>query len=208
MSPGDLRTDARSVKPGQLLVERARVIDLRIDSRHDVRGVEWRYDIGEDEAPTGFERVNDPPEEIGLAVSVEMVHRQRRDDEVEWPFRQRILQIPDEHGDSVRGKGVTGDGDHSWTPVDSDELRLGVAGKNPPGRLARPDAKFENRLGARARGGHCLILHLVVAGHGLAHHRQVTLRREVIVPHRSRTLTLRRVRSGCIAQHWRRQRRR
>ena len=69
MSPGDLRTDARSVKPGQLLVERARVIDLRIDRRHDVRGVEWRYDVGEDETPTGFERAGDPPEEIGLAVA-------------------------------------------------------------------------------------------------------------------------------------------
>ena len=55
----------------------SRVIDLRIDGRHDVRGVEWRYDVGEDEAPTGFERVGDPPEEIGLAVSVEMMHRQR-----------------------------------------------------------------------------------------------------------------------------------
>ena len=76
-----------------------------------------------------------------------------------------------------------GDSDHSRAPIDSDELRLRVAGKNPLGRLARPDAKFENRLGARARGGHCLILHSVVATHGLAHHRQVTLRREVIVPH-------------------------
>ena len=198
MSPRDLRTDARSIEPGQLLVERARVIDLRIDRRHDVRGVDWRYDVGEDEAPIGFERVGDPPEKIGLAISVEMMHRQRRNHEVERPFRQRVLQIPDEHADSVGGKGVTGDGDHSRTPVDSDELRLGVAGKNSPGRLARPDAKFENRFGARARGGHCLIFHLVVARHGLAHHRQVALRREAIVPHGHRTLTLRRVRSGDI----------
>jgi hypothetical protein len=120
-----------------LLVERARVVDLRIDRRHDVRGVEWRHDVGEDEAPTGVERFGDPPEETGLAVSVELMHRERRDDEVERRFRQRILQKADEHADSVGRKCVTGDTDHSRTRVDSDEPRLGVASNNAPGRLAR-----------------------------------------------------------------------
>jgi hypothetical protein len=48
--PGDLRVHARGFKPGDLLVEFARVIDLRVDRSRYVRGIDRLHDIGEDKA--------------------------------------------------------------------------------------------------------------------------------------------------------------
>jgi hypothetical protein len=73
VSPGDLRIDAAASSRATCSSSVLGVIDLRIDRRHDVRRVDRRHNIGENEAPTGVERFRDPSEKIGLAVSVEMM---------------------------------------------------------------------------------------------------------------------------------------
>ena len=46
VSPGDLREQARGFQPGELLVELAGVVDLRVDFRHDIRGIDRLHDVG------------------------------------------------------------------------------------------------------------------------------------------------------------------
>jgi hypothetical protein len=92
VSPGDLRDQARGFQPGELLVELAGVIYLRIDCRHDIRGIDGLHDVGQDEAAAWCEPAGDVSEEIGLSSAFEVVNCKSRDDEVERPFRQGILQ--------------------------------------------------------------------------------------------------------------------
>src|SRR6187397_2626937 len=172
------------------------MIDLGVNCGHNVRGVDRLNHVGEDETAGRVEAAGDASEEISLACAVEVVNRKSRYDEVERPFRQGVLESPYEQLDSIGRQAATGHLDHSGTGVDADELRVGVTVENSPGRLTRPGPELENRLGTDTRCGQGLVLQAVVAGYGLAHHRQVALRREVIVAHRSRSLDGRISRSG------------
>ena len=58
-----------------LLVELGGVIDLGVDGRHDVRGIDGLDHVGEDEAAGRVERVGDASEEIGLARAFEVMNR-------------------------------------------------------------------------------------------------------------------------------------
>ena len=78
MRPGDLRVHARGFKPGDLLVEFARVIDLRVDRSHYVRGIDRLHDIGEDKAAACGELPGDLPEQIGLACAYEVMYCKTR----------------------------------------------------------------------------------------------------------------------------------
>ena len=92
MSPGDLREQARGFQPGELLVELAGVVDLRVDFRHDIRGIDRLHDVGEDETAGRVERAGDALEETRLACAFEVMDCKSRYDEVERPFRQGIVQ--------------------------------------------------------------------------------------------------------------------
>lgn len=83
MSPGDLREQARGFQPGELLVELAGVVDLKVDSRHDIRGTDRLHDVGEDETAGRVERAGDALEEPGLACAFEVMDCKSRYDEVE-----------------------------------------------------------------------------------------------------------------------------
>lgn len=92
VSPGDLRDQARGLQPGELLVEFAGVIDLRVDCRHNIRGIDGLHDVGQDETAGRVELAGDASEEIGLACAFEVMNCKSRYDEIERPFRQGILQ--------------------------------------------------------------------------------------------------------------------
>jgi hypothetical protein len=92
VSPGDLREQARGFQPGELLVESAGVIDLRVDCRRNIRGIDGLHDVGQDETAGRCEPAGDASEEIGLSSAFEVMNCKSRYDEVERPFRQGILQ--------------------------------------------------------------------------------------------------------------------
>ena len=94
MSPGDLREQTRGFQPGELLIELGGVIDLRVNCRHNVRGIDRLNHVGEDETAGRVEPAGDASEEISLACAFEVMNCKSRYDEVERPFRQGILQSP------------------------------------------------------------------------------------------------------------------
>ena len=120
MSPGDLREQTSGFQPGELLVELAGVVDLRVDCRHNVRGIHRLHHVGEDETAGRVERAGDASEEIGLASAFEVMDCKSRYDEVERPLRQGILQSPYEQLDSIGRQVGTGHLDHSGARVDAD----------------------------------------------------------------------------------------
>ena len=68
VSPGDLREQARGFEPGELLVELAGMIDLRVDRRYNIRGIDGLHDVCEDETAGRVEPAGDASEQIRLAV--------------------------------------------------------------------------------------------------------------------------------------------
>jgi hypothetical protein len=89
--PGDPRAWTGIAQPAQLAVHGTRQVIAGFDLDARGGGIARYDDVGEDRAPAGSEPLGNPPEEIPLALRVEVVDGERRDDEVERPGRERML---------------------------------------------------------------------------------------------------------------------
>jgi hypothetical protein len=92
----------------------------------------------------------DAGEEVRLTCAVEVVHRQRRHDEVEGALGQCILETAHAQigGGDIYGRGS----EHLRTLVDADQLHLWMEVEHPPRRFPRADTELEHPLGAETGG--------------------------------------------------------
>ena len=128
--------------------------------------------------PPGPSRLGDAREQIRLTGTVEVVHSERGDDEVEAALGERVLETTDPQvgpGDNAGRRGQ-----HLGALVDADQLGGRMELEHPSRGLARADPELEHPLGTRAvgRGGDG-VLELVVRGYLLADHVEVGHRIEV-----------------------------
>ena len=86
MAPDDIdRAEAGVLQPAQLVAERARLVVAGCERDLGVLRRVGDDHIGQDKAPSRGERGVDAVEEIGLLVLVEVMDRERADDELEAP---------------------------------------------------------------------------------------------------------------------------
>ncbi len=120
----------------------------------------------------------DSPEEVVLGLRVQVVHRERRDDEVEWAFGQRILEARETQVGV--GKSLARTGQHRLVRVDARPALRADARR----RLSRPCPELEHGLGCeRVRGRGDGILELLVARDLLGHLGQVRLGIPLVAAH-------------------------
>jgi hypothetical protein len=126
--------------------------------------------------------VPDAPKQVLLARAVEVVHGQRREDEVERASRQVFLEA----GEPEIGirQQLGGTREHLPARVDPHEARNREDGRYPSARLSRSRTELEQRLGLDSpRRGGDPILQLVEGRHLGAHQVEVVLGRKVKLAH-------------------------
>src|SRR3954470_6773790 len=80
---GDLGKEARGYEPSEILIKSTRVIDLRVDVRNDVGGIDRPDDIGKNETPYRSKDSRDAPVKIRFALALKMVDCEGGHDQVE-----------------------------------------------------------------------------------------------------------------------------
>jgi len=92
---------------------------------------------GKDEVPTPGEHSRDPPEEIRLVLTFEMVNGEGRHNEVELSLRQRILEPSQDDVGAASGKVLAGYPHHSGACIDARDVRVRVLIEDGSGGLTR-----------------------------------------------------------------------
>ena len=180
LGPRDARVQARLREPGELLVHPARHVVDPVDRGDHVGRIVGHDDVAEDEPPTGLQHPRDPPEEVCLARTVEVVDRQGADHEPERARGQGILEPRDPE---VRlRQGAPGVGEHGLRGVDPDPLGPRHPRGHPLRGLPGPRSQLEHAAGGPDRVGDGL-LQAPVGGHLLGHQLEVGVRIEVELGH-------------------------
>lgn len=91
--PRDFGAQTGRLEPGELVGERARPVEARSERRHGVGRIVGLDDVCEDEAADRCEGVRHSGEHVRLARTVEVVERQRGDDEVEAAGWEGVLEV-------------------------------------------------------------------------------------------------------------------
>jgi len=178
--PRRLGIEAHLAQPGEQVVEPVGQVVVRREGRERVGGILGDDHVAEHEPPVGGEDLGDAAEEVALALAVEVVDRQARDDEVERPLRERV----DELAAAELGALDLDRGEHPRAPVDAHEVRARMPREHAARRLAGAEAELQDarRLDGlgRARGR---VLELLVAGDLVVHQLEELLRRELGLVH-------------------------
>jgi hypothetical protein len=151
--PGASQTrgvEAGAGKPLDLVGYGARLVVQAIDWRDDVGRIVGYHDVAEHESSAGPEPVGDAGEEVRLTCSVEMVHGERRHDEVEAASGSGSWRRLTRRSAAARSPDASGE--HLRTLIDADQLRLWVEVEHPPGRLRGANAQFQHPLGMDTGG--------------------------------------------------------
>jgi hypothetical protein len=103
------------------------------------------YDhVSQQEAPARAKHPVDALKKLRLVVSLQMVHDESRDDEIERTAGKRILDPADAQLHPVRVEESAGCGEHLRARVHTDELSEWVRREEPPGRLAGAGPQLED----------------------------------------------------------------
>jgi hypothetical protein len=175
--PHHFGVQADGGKPPKLVVYSARLVVHVVDWCDDVDRILGYHDVAKDEPAARPEPGGDAGEQVGLTCTVEVVHGERRHDEVEVALGQRVLKTAHAKiGGEVCGHGS----EHLRTLVDADQLCLWVDLEHPAGCLPGADAELEHPLGLNTGGGlGDGILQLVVRRHLLTDRLEIGGRIEV-----------------------------
>src|SRR5260221_3966032 len=111
--------DPGFLEPAQLIGDRARLVVRRADRRDDVVRIVGDDDVGEDEAPARAQPAAHPAEQIRFPGRVQVMDRERRDDQIVGPLGKRVFKSLDPQ---VCGReAVTGPGEHPLALINPDE---------------------------------------------------------------------------------------
>lgn len=142
--PDESSAKPRRFQPDQLVADSTGLVVHAVNGRDSFTRIIWNDDIGEHEASAWTQNIRNSSKEIGFSGLVQVMHRQRRDNEFVLAFRQRILE-PRNPKVSVR-QTLTGVLEHHFALVDSDEMGTWMLSEHSYCCLACSDTELKNAL--------------------------------------------------------------
>ena len=91
--PAQARAQAGVAQPAEQVGHGLGQVEALVERGDDVGRILGEDDVGEHEAPAGRERGGDARDEVGLVGALEVVNRERREDQVEGTLGQRCAQV-------------------------------------------------------------------------------------------------------------------